>query len=299
MKALITFLFFGFVTSSIAQIQAGQPDDLVLCDVNNPGDRTEVFDLTQTETVIINGNSNVIVTYHLTSGAALSNINPIQNPESYTNIGSPEPIWARLQSTAGQGWNVVSFSLIVPYIAEIQNTPENLFEADPDGDGTTNFDLTQNEDLVLGNQDPFDYVFSYYTTLQDAQLSENAIANPENYSNIANPQQIFSRADYFILGCEATIFSFFIATEGTLSTQNQIENSFKIFPNPSSNYLNIKNLNIWPSKLTIQDISGSILNSLSLMDHNNRLSVAHLPKGVYFITIENSLGVQTQKFIKR
>lgn len=298
---LVSVSFFGIGTA-YSQLNAGIPDDLVQCDVNNPGDRTEVFDLTVTEATIINGNTNVVVTYHLTSGAALSGIQALPNPQAYTNIGSPEPIFARLQSTAGQGWEVISFSLIVPYIGEIENEPLPIIEADPNNDGVALFNLTENESLVLGNQDPFDYVFSYFETLEDAQINVNPIANPETYENIINPQTIFSRMDYFITGCEATIFEFLIATEGTLSSENKTIDSFSVYPNPTKDMITISSSNLLTeTNVVIFDASGKSLLTEKLVPMNNKinLNVTTLENGIYFVTISEKEFSKTIKLVKK
>ena len=44
------------------------PSPLELCDVNNPGDEMEPFDLESKTFEISGGDANIIITYHLTQG---------------------------------------------------------------------------------------------------------------------------------------------------------------------------------------------------------------------------------------
>lgn len=304
MKFILFFAFllcFGMTLN--AQVVPGIPDDLVECDVNNPGDQTEVFDLTETEATIINGQSNVVVTYHLTSGAALSNINPIPNPETYTNISNPEPIFARLQSTAGQGWSVVSFSLIVPLIAEVQNPPQDILVNDGDGNAQAIFDLTLNEGTVLGNQDPFNFQFSYYETLSDAEAYTNAIAAPESYQNTINPQTIYGRIDPLQLGCQYTLFQFAIQADGPLSTsENRFKNDFFLFPNPVASDLTIVS-ELMDSEVEIQiyNVSGKLVfsNKRNSSEGKFTVNLNDLQTGMYFVEITSEGHTHTQQFIKK
>lgn len=283
-----------------AQVDAGVPDDLFECDLNNPGDETEVFDLTETEEQIINGQSNVVVTYHLTSGGALSNINAISNPETYTNIANPEPIFARLQSTAGQGWSVTSFQLIVPKIPVIAEAPDDLFIDDGDGDSFAEFDLTINEAQMLGSADPFDFQFSYFTSMENASNNVNAIADPESYTNITNPQQIYGRYEPLSGLCELELFSFEIQADGPLGTDDFIAEKLMVYPNPASNIVTVKlPVEVQNTLIELFDIDGKLLttNNYSLGNHKLSLDVSNFARGLYFVKLSNNNQRFTQKLI--
>ncbi|MEZ4858131.1 MAG: T9SS type A sorting domain-containing protein [Flavobacteriaceae bacterium] len=303
MKKFLFILFLGFSSSlTFAQVVAGVPDDLVECDVTNPGDQTEVFDLTQTEEAIINGQSNVVVTYHLTSGDALSGFNALPNPEGYTNIANPEPIFARLQSTAGQGWSITSFSLIVPLIAEIQNPPQDLFVNDGDGNSQGIFDLTVNEATVLGNQDPFNFQFSYYESLANASNYTNPITNPENYQNSSNPQTIYGRIDALQLGCQFTLFQFSLQADGPLGTsENSFEEDFRLYPNPSKNNITMFSKTfVSEVSLKIYTLSGMKVFSERFLPNAGKILIDLTPfeSGIYVIQISSEGNSITKKLIK-
>src|SRR5699024_3087461 len=53
-------------------------------------------------------------------------------------------------------------------------------------------DLTQNDENVLGDQDPDSYTVEYFESEEDME-SDNPISTPENYINIDNPQTIYVR----------------------------------------------------------------------------------------------------------
>lgn len=302
MRTILTLFLLTLICGSTrAQVEAGVPDDLVACDVNNPGDETEVFDLTTNEEQIINGQTDVVVTYHITSGAALGGINAIPNPESYQNISNPEPIWARLQSTAGQGWSVVSFQLFVPKIPVVATPPDNLFIDEGDGNAEAVFDLTVNQSQMLGGADPFEFQFSYFTSLADAESNENPIADPEAYTNVTNPQTIFGRYEYFITGCNLELFHFEIQTDGALGLTDNQTRKLVLWPNPATHGLTISGLDRGVNySVQLLDISGRLISqSYSANQESLQLDVADLAPAVYLLRVAHGKQVLTSRFIRR
>lgn len=81
----------------------------ILPDVNNDG--IEIFDLTTKITEILNGQSNVEVTFYETQSNANSGINPIAVPESYTNVNNPQTIYVRLENDITSCFAVTSFEI--------------------------------------------------------------------------------------------------------------------------------------------------------------------------------------------
>ncbi|MBW2961372.1 choice-of-anchor L domain-containing protein [Mesonia aestuariivivens] len=58
-------------------------------------------------------------------------------------------------------------------------------------DGFTDFDLTENDNIILANQSTGDV--NYYLNENDADNLQNEITNPSNFTNTSNPQEIFAR----------------------------------------------------------------------------------------------------------
>ena len=299
-KLLFILFVFGMSLQLSAQVVAGIPDDLIECDVNNPGDQIEVFDLTETEKQIINGQSNVVVSYHPTSGDALGNNNAFPNPENFTNTANPQLIFARLQSTNGQGWEVVSFQIIVPLIPEVVNPPVDVEIVEGDGNGRAIFDLTVNEDAVLGDQDPFLFQFSYYRSQEDAEMYDNAIVEPETYQNESNPQLIYGRMDPEQIGCDYELFSFEISTDGTFG----VAEVATVRPWLETTIVHDKltfqlEEGHRSASVTILNMQGKTLRVSRLEGNRPTLSVSELASGVYFVQIQSHGISETQRFIKQ
>ena len=77
---------------------------------------------------------------------------------------------------------------------------------DSSNDGIENFDLSIQNENILGGQDPNEYLVTYYETLQDAQSGNNALST--NYTNTSNPQQIYARVEHVdAIGSNSGCFS--------------------------------------------------------------------------------------------
>jgi len=77
----------------------------------------------------------------------------------------------------------------------IEGEPLDLFQCD-DGVDTGVFDLTENEDDILGTQDPALFVFKYYQTLVDSQNDTNPIIGPTAHLIVPpSPQTIYVRME--------------------------------------------------------------------------------------------------------
>lgn len=88
---------------------------------------------------------------------------------------------------------------------------------------------------------------------------------------------------------------------GTLAVTENTTSDFAVYPNPFSQILNIK----LPSKITgnyvlkITDLSGKTVYSKTQREQQLKWDGSAIPKGVYFLSIENNGEVLTKKVIKK
>jgi len=170
--------------------------DYQVCDDDIDGSDTNglsIFDLTTIDTVAINGQANIVVSYHLTQFDADVNSNALASP--YTSVNSLQEIYVRLENTITNCFNTTSFNLVVFELPEVQPLVE-LFQCDDDADGFTNFNLEEANELISTNH--LNEVFSYHTTLMDAENGLNEIVNSTAYLNIdssSNPDVLYVRIE--------------------------------------------------------------------------------------------------------
>src|SRR5690606_15453316 len=160
---------FELVVNDLPTITTPQP--LELCDVNNPGDEQEVFDLTQATMDITMGDASIKISYYQTQAAAdsgdTSSPDYISTPNSYTNTVNNQTIYIRAEDTdtgcvITQGYTL---TLIVNPLPSSEIPSDPMEVCDADNDGFVEFDLA---DIVpvIENGEP-DVAITFHYSAQD------------------------------------------------------------------------------------------------------------------------------------
>ncbi|SFU38431.1 gliding motility-associated C-terminal domain-containing protein [Pustulibacterium marinum] len=163
------------------------------------------FDLTSMDATLLIGQTEVTISYYENFDDADSEdgASAIAVPEAYTNIVADEQeIFVRLEDEYGC-YSTTSFIIVVS--APEITTPDDLYLCDDESnDGVEVFDLTQQDEQVLGGQDPSDFSVVYYESLELANAGDTstAISNPEAYANTTVDEQIiYVRLEDVMSGC--------------------------------------------------------------------------------------------------
>lgn len=61
--------------------------------------------------------------------------------------------------------------------------------------GNNVFDLTSQEAILIGSQNPTDLIITYHVSLADAQNNMNSISNPSSYTSVSSPEAIYVRVE--------------------------------------------------------------------------------------------------------
>lgn len=148
--------------------------NLAACDADKDG--VESFDLELQTPGIVNGQSDVVVTYYKSYVFASAGANPQVSPFSSGN----ETIWARIESTgSAKCYDLVSFDLIVSESLNLAE-PTNLVECDDDGDGFYIFNLEAQTPVILNGETG---VVTYYEDELNAIDAKGWIADPNLYNS--------------------------------------------------------------------------------------------------------------------
>ena len=76
------------------------------------------------------------------------------------------------------------------------------------------------------------------------------------------------------------------------------ENKLTVFPNPATNYLNLKFANQFhPESLEIYDLNGRLRIAHSNF-FGNQINISELTSGLYFLVLQNSVEAFTERFVK-
>ena len=76
-----------------------------------------------------------------------------------------------------------------------------------------------------------------------------------------------------------------------------IDNKINVFPNPATNFLNIKFNDSYPEKITIFNSIGAVLIVQEQVAGNMQIDIAQYHSGVYFLRIETKENSITKRFL--
>ena len=176
-----------------------EPYNLSLCD-DLANDGIEIFDLEALRNDIeIGSPDNLQVQFYLTEVDASNAQNAISTP-TISNTTNPQTLFVRIDNDTSFCFVIREFSLrVIQIVNQLDNAPR-IVGCDRDYDGITSFNLFEEvEELLDVRQE--NILLSFFETEADLINNTNAIPNPENYSNISNPQTLYFQITNIISGC--------------------------------------------------------------------------------------------------
>ncbi len=192
------------VYESAFPLDAMSIPNLGMCDDNSVGTDTNgfvIFDLTQKETEILNGQSSLdfSLTYFTNAGYTNqilpSDLTSFQN----TNSGG-QTIYVRVTNNLKSDcYTDTSFNLEV-YQLPVIFTPTIYSQCDDESnDGVAQFNLTLNsiKEEIAPNYIAENLSYTYYWDVNEAQIAGVSLPNPDNYQNAASftPEIIYIRVE--------------------------------------------------------------------------------------------------------
>lgn len=177
-----------------------EPIDIIVCDdISNDG--METFDFNDKITEISQGSPDTLdIIFFETLEDAQDNINPVSL--NYTNSNNPQTIYVRIQNQTYCSI-ITSFGINIIPSPEVSDS-EPLEVCDDNYDGISQFNLEDSVfDILDVRQD--DIIIDYYESMADLESEVNQIPNPNNYTNLTNPQTVFIRVTNTVTLCYQAI----------------------------------------------------------------------------------------------
>ncbi|WP_179315691.1 T9SS type B sorting domain-containing protein [Winogradskyella undariae] len=173
-----------------------EPTDWLVCDdISNNG--SSVFDFSIKAEEISAGIPDIEnVTFYASENDAINNTNAL--PLEYENIVNPQQIYVNIDN-GSLCQSITSFVINVFSVPDV-STVDPIIECDNDTDGILPFDLTVAEANVLDVRQQ-NIVIAYYANFEDSETESNPITDPNNYSNVSNPQTVYMRVSNSISNC--------------------------------------------------------------------------------------------------
>jgi len=227
------------------------------------------FNLLEVNDILVNDQSNTIITYHTSNTDAIAAANPLDTNFTYTSTTTP--LVARVENATTGCFVTHEFDVRVRPLP-VANTPNNMEDCDDDFDGILEFDLTTQNAAILGNQNPNNFTVSYHGSTADAETGSNPL--PGNYFAF-NGEIIYARVENNNTGCYSTSqFGIIIHPRPVVEIPDQVI-CLENFPllvsantnNPTDTYL-------WSTNQTIPEIEITTI-------------------GTYYVTVTSEFGCQT------
>lgn len=76
------------------------------------------------------------------------------------------------------------------------------------------------------------------------------------------------------------------------------DENISIYPNPAKDNINVGGVPDYPSTVFITDITGKLLTTTIIEEHNTQIDISNFPKGVYILKISGNNTNITRRFIK-
>ena len=157
------------------------------CDADHNGFAD--FDLTSVIADVIQGLTNVTITFHISEEDALSGANPIANDTNYGNTGIDEQIlFIRVEDNITGCASTTPIEIHTNLLLTATNI-RNVTLCDIDDDGTEEFDFA-NIAVGIINDLP-DVTVVFYETEDDRNNQTNPINQALPYNSQSNPQTIY------------------------------------------------------------------------------------------------------------
>ena len=171
--------------------------DLELCDNRPPfSDGIAMVDVSSLKTSIINGETDKMVSFHISESDAILNTEALG--DNFENTTSPQTYYIRIENTITGCFVLNEFNLTVTTLSNYNEpTDYQVCDSSADGDafnGLSTFDFNVKTEEIIAGITGINYNLSYYLSLNNAQNATAAL--PMMYDNAAaTPTEIFVRID--------------------------------------------------------------------------------------------------------
>jgi gliding motility-associated-like protein len=153
------------------------------------------FNLNQLNNTILGGqDANAFTIAYYANEADLQSDTPVANAATFTTTG--QELFARVINNATGCFKNISFTLVVNPLP-LATAPASI-EACVNTTGEAVFNLTQQDAVILGNQDPFQFTVTYYASLQDVQ-NNNPVSTATTFTS--SGQTVYAVVTNTATGC--------------------------------------------------------------------------------------------------
>ena len=244
--------------------------DIDVCDNLAPfNDTIAEIDLTNLTQDIINGESDVVLTYHGSESDANINANPLG--DVFNNTVANQPIFIRIENTTTGCFIINDLNINVTVFTNFNNpTDYEVCDDDTDGDdqnGLTTFDFDIKTQEIVNGISGANYNISYYLSQTDAEAPNTPL--PISFTNSTpTPTEIFVRIEDINSGCIAFVsFNIWVDPKPIANDVSIIQCDEDGIPEGFTTF----NITSAFNDITSSDPDASVEYYLSLIDAENQV----------------------------
>ena len=211
-------------------ITTSLPDNTIVRKCDDLADGTENFDITQFDSDILGAlaPADHTILYYTTENDAINATNPILNTNPYPSAVAEQIIWVRVEDINNSACNAITSFTIYVDVIPVAVQPLEMRNCDVTPFGEETFDLTTQNEAVLGGPiaggglDPALYTVTYHwvDNTNPTTPVDMSIADPTTHTTIAPAlsQEIFATVSNNANTDCTTVTSFFIFRDPIYTT---------------------------------------------------------------------------------
>ncbi len=140
------------------------------------------------------------------------------------------------------------------------------------------------------------WIMAVYNTTGNHTYTNMDVEGKEvYYKALEFNTNIPSSGNGFIKSERGSDLAYFLEIEES-SNLEKTKTDLKVYPNPASNYVFVKQNNTPISLIEVKDFTGNTVKAISVSRKNNvRLNINSLPDGVYFLVVNDNTSTQIIK----
>jgi hypothetical protein len=138
-------------------------------------------------------------------------------------------------------------------------------------------------------------------------FSQYLSCHGEHWNGSAMTPSVFTSSNYWLAAIKFFPYIFYSVTDTIhilsfsdlwSNTPSVSPNDVRIYPNPTTNLLNIERTDANPIQITVKDMLGNALNNY-IMQQKTTIDVSYLPAGVYCLLLNDGKNVSAVRFVKK
>ncbi|WP_350290170.1 T9SS type B sorting domain-containing protein [uncultured Croceitalea sp.] len=172
----LCYVVGSFKIAVITGVDYNTPQDIMVCDTDNNGIANFDFSLKIDEILETADQSSFTVSYFKSMADAETNRNVLQENSFVNTTPYQQTIYVRITNLANQEcFTTTAFNLLINDKPQ-QQVVKDWELCDEDNTGQIIFSLLEKDAEILGNQNPSQFVISYYASYENAFNQDDVIA---------------------------------------------------------------------------------------------------------------------------